>query len=112
MNLELSQSFAFENQPIRFSGSPDKPLANAADVCRVLGYNNTSMALRRVDEDEKITVTNRDSNPRAGIAHKTTWLTDRSSARLGLHFISVSLRPFNLFRCGNGRHRRYILSPH
>lgn len=39
----------------------------AKDVCGCLGLENISEALRGLDEDEKITLSNPDGNPRAGI---------------------------------------------
>ena len=42
----------------------------AKDVCGCLGLENISEALRGLDEDEKITLSNPDGNPRAGIPHQ------------------------------------------
>ncbi len=46
------------------------PWFMAKDVCECLGLENISEALRGLDEDEKITLSNPDGNPRAGIPHQ------------------------------------------
>lgn len=45
----------------------DNPWFMAKDVCAALGLDNVSEALRCLDEDERITLSNPDGNPRAGI---------------------------------------------
>ncbi len=47
-----------------------EPWFVAKDVCECLGLENISEALRGLDEDEKITLSNPDGNPRAGIPHQ------------------------------------------
>lgn len=41
----------------------------AKDICDVLELGNITEATRGLDEDEKITLSNPDGNPRAGIPH-------------------------------------------
>lgn len=48
----------------------------AKDVCRVLGLGNVTEALRNLDEDEKITLTNPEGNPRAGIPHEMNTISE------------------------------------
>lgn len=47
-----------------------QPWFVARDVCECLELENVSEALRGLDEDEKITLSNPDGNPRAGIPHQ------------------------------------------
>ena len=47
-----------------------EPWFIAKDLCECLGLENISEALRGLDEDEKITLSNPDGNPRAGIPHQ------------------------------------------
>jgi prophage antirepressor-like protein len=49
--------FAFEGHEVRCIGTPEKPQWVAQDVCEVLGLNNVSQALSRLDEDEKGIIT-------------------------------------------------------
>ena len=48
----------------------------AKDVCRVLGIENNRDAIAGLDEDEKITVANPDGNPRAGVPHSYTMISE------------------------------------
>jgi prophage antirepressor-like protein len=50
------QLFRFENQEVRFVGTPDKPEWVAQDVCQVLGIANSRDALSRLDEYQKASV--------------------------------------------------------
>lgn len=45
--------FEFEGQRVRFVGSWDDPWWVAADICAVLEHTSTSVAVSRLDEDEK-----------------------------------------------------------
>ena len=56
--MSPNQIFTFQNQPVRVAGTPDTPLFVAVDVCRVLGLTNTTEALRSLDDDEKLTISN------------------------------------------------------
>lgn len=67
MNL---QTFDFNEAPVRVMLRDEQPWFVAADVCRVLEIANSRDAVSGLDEDEKITVANADSNPRAGIPHQ------------------------------------------
>ena len=66
----------FDGHDVRVVGTPENPLFVAADVCAVLGLNNVSMALEPLDADEKITISNADGNPRAGIPHQFLAVTE------------------------------------
>lgn len=46
------------------------------DVCECLGLENVSEALRGLDEDEKITLSNPDGNPKAGIPHQMNVISE------------------------------------
>lgn len=45
--------FGFENQQVRFVGTPEQPEWVAQDVCTVLEIKNVSDTLVKFDEDEK-----------------------------------------------------------
>ena len=69
--------FAFEEQLVRCRlDEHGEPWFVAKDVCRVLGLENNRDAVSSLDEDEKITVGNPDSNPRAGIPHQYTLISE------------------------------------
>lgn len=57
------QVFLFDTQPVRIVGTPDDPWWVAKDVCDVLDIDNVSQALRRLDDDEKNTITINDGIP-------------------------------------------------
>ena len=44
--------------PVRITDRDGNPWFVAADVCRILGIGNTTMALRALDEDERMTLRN------------------------------------------------------
>jgi prophage antirepressor-like protein len=67
MNL---QTFDFNEAPVRVMLRDEQPWVVAADVCRVLELTNPSMACEALDEDENITLSNPEGNPRAGIPHQ------------------------------------------
>lgn len=46
------------------------------DVAEILGLQNIRQNLSELDEDEKITVTNPDGNPRAGIPHQLALVSE------------------------------------
>jgi prophage antirepressor-like protein len=48
----------------------------AKDVCRALELDNNREAISNLDDDEKITVSNPDSNPRGGIPHQLTLISE------------------------------------
>jgi prophage antirepressor-like protein len=48
----------YQDQPVRIFGTRDEPLFVAADVCRILELTNPTEALRGLDDDEKMTLSN------------------------------------------------------
>ena len=69
--------FAFEEQLIRCRlDEHGNPWFVAKDVCRILELENNRDAVSSLDEDEKITVKNPDGNPRAGIPHQYTLISE------------------------------------
>ena len=64
----------------------------AADVCRVLELANTFEALRTLNDDEKITIRNPDSNTRAGIPHSLTLINKLGLLRLIRSRDSISIQ--------------------
>lgn len=69
--------FAFEDNLVRSCLDENgEPWFVAKDVCRVLGIENNRDAISSLDEDEKITVANPDGNPRAGIPHQYTLISE------------------------------------
>lgn len=55
----------FANQTVRVYGTPEKPLFVAADVCRILDLSNPTEAIRSLEDDEKLTL----SNPEGQTGH-------------------------------------------
>lgn len=47
-----TQTYNFQNRPVRVAGSPEDPLFCAADVCAVLELEQVTAALRNVPDDE------------------------------------------------------------
>ena len=64
----------------------NEPWFVAKDVCDVLGLVNSRQAVSSLDDDEKITVTNPDGNPRAGIPHTCAYINE--SGLYGLILVS------------------------
>ena len=89
MSLHLSV-FDFGALAIRARVCADSGVLFAAvDVCNALELCNSRMAMQGLDDDEKITVTNGDGNPREGRPHSLTWVTES-----GLyHLIFKSRKP-------------------
>lgn len=75
-NTPALQAFDFNTFPVRVTDRDDNPWFVAADVCRVLELGNPTEALRSLDADEKITLSNPEGNPRAGIAHTFTLISE------------------------------------
>ncbi len=75
MNAPLS-IYSFQDHPVRVLGTPENPLFVAIDVCRILGIENSRDAAASLDADERTTVANPDGNPRAGIPHQITCVTE------------------------------------
>jgi len=76
MTTQLTPVFTFQNHRVRVLGTPENPLFSAADVCAILGIENSRDAIVTLDADEKITVANPDGNPRAGIPHQMAYVTE------------------------------------
>lgn len=68
--------FDFQEQPVRILDRDNQPWFVAADVCRVLGLEQVTNAIRDLEEDEKITLTNDKGNPRAGIPHQMNLISE------------------------------------
>lgn len=73
MNLT---TFDFRESAVRVLVREGAPWFVAADVCRVLEHSNARMLIAELDEDEKITVSNADGNPRAGIPHQMNLISE------------------------------------
>lgn len=74
---EKLSPFAFGDNLIRACLNENgEPWFVAGDVCRVLGLDNVTEALRPLDEDEKITIRNSEGNPRAGIPHQYALISE------------------------------------
>ena len=66
----MNEVSVFENSDfgsIRVADKNGEPWFVAKDVCEILGIANQWDAVSSLDEDEKITLTNTEGNPRAGI---------------------------------------------
>lgn len=74
MNNSSIAPYRFNDNDIRviLNGDGD-PLFKAADVCNAVNVSNPSMAVSRLDDDEKVTITLTDSE---GKPHKTLFLTE------------------------------------
>lgn len=69
--------FAFGDNMLRVRMDENgNPWFVAKDVCRVLDITNNRDAVAGLDDDEKITVANSDGNPRAGIPHEMTLISE------------------------------------
>lgn len=69
--------FAFDDELVRVMVDENgEPWFMAKDVCRVLEIENVGNVLSALEEDEKITVHNPDGNPRAGIPHQFTVISE------------------------------------
>lgn len=69
--------FAFGDNMIRVHQDENgNPWFVARDVCRVLEIENNRDAIVGLDDDERITVSNPDGNPRAGIPHQYTLVSE------------------------------------
>ena len=69
--------FAFEDALVRvWEDAAGEPWFVALDICRALGIEKTSDAVSVLDDDEKITLRNADGNPRAGIPHTLTLISE------------------------------------
>lgn len=50
--------FSFEDHPVRTTMVSNEPWFVAVDVCNALGIKNVTMTIRRLDEDERMTLNN------------------------------------------------------
>lgn len=73
MNLA---TFDFNETPVRVVDVEGEPWFVAADVCRVLDLGNPTEAVRALEDDEKITLSNSEGNPRAGIPHSLNVISE------------------------------------
>ncbi len=73
MNLS---TFDFNETPVRVVDVEGEPWFVAADVCRVLDLGNPTEAVRALEDDEKITLSNSEGNPRAGIPHSLNAISE------------------------------------
>lgn len=82
-------SFAFgDNNSLRTHIDENgNPWFMAKDVCTALGLENNRKAVERLNDRQKITVTNSDGNPRAGIPHSFTLISES-----GLYTLSFTSR--------------------
>lgn len=68
--------FQREGQTVRVSGTPEKPMFAATDVCKCLGIGNPTKALYALQDDEKMTVISSKGNPRNGQPHSLAFITE------------------------------------
>ena len=77
MNTASMVPFAFGDNMVRLvRDERGDPWFLAKDVCRVLELGNPTEALRNLDEDEKITLSNPEGNPRAGVPHSYNMISE------------------------------------
>ena len=75
MNTTITP-FLFGESTIRTTIIEATPWFLAKDVCEILSISNNRDAVSSLDDDEKITVANTDGNPRAGIPHEMTYVSE------------------------------------
>lgn len=69
-------SFEFNGAGVRVFDRDGAPWFVASDICRILGLENPTEALRGLQEGKKITLSNPEGNPRAGIPHQFTAVSE------------------------------------
>lgn len=80
--------FVYGDHMVRsFLDEQGDPWFVAKDVCKVLEIGNNRDAISQLDDDEKITVANSDGNPRAGIPHQWTAISES-----GMYFLAFRSR--------------------
>ena len=76
----MNELHLFENEEFgklrSFLDDDGNPWFVAVDVCAALDLENSRKAVSSLDDDEKITVTNSYGNPRAGIPHQFTAVSE------------------------------------
>lgn len=83
MKTDTMTPFAYGDKLVRTTTIGGHPWFVAADVCGILGLENSTRALSTLaEQEEKITVTNSDGNPRAGIPHQVTYVNEPGLYRL------------------------------
>lgn len=75
MNVTKVIPFSYEDQSVRTIQVEDQPFFVAIDVCQSLGLTDTSMAVKKLDDDEKIQVPKSDLGVSAG---GEMWLVNES----------------------------------
>jgi prophage antirepressor-like protein len=74
--------YLFKDAVVRTINQGTNILFCAKDVCEALGLDNNRQAISALRDSEKITVTISDGNPRAGIPHEMTFVTEPGLYRL------------------------------
>jgi len=74
--------FACGDQLFRVMNREGDPWFVHHDACAALGIANPSDALNGLEDDEKITLGNPEGNPRAGIPHQITLISESGLYRL------------------------------
>ena len=74
--IQVFQHDVFGSLRVLRKDAQGEPWFVAKDVCGCLGLGNISEALRGLDEDEKITLSNPEGNPRAGISHQMNVISE------------------------------------
>lgn len=69
-------TFPLTGQNVRIIMREGQPWFVGKNICDVLGLANARQALSNLDEDEKITVQNSDGNPRKGVPHQLTLISE------------------------------------
>ncbi len=88
--------FAFGDNLVRVRMDENSnPWFVAKDVCRVLDIANNRDAVTGLDDDEKITVANPDGNPRAGIPHEMTLISESGLYALVFRSRKPEVRAFS-----------------
>ena len=75
----LTKTFNFEDSAVRTSGTFEKPLFCAKDVCAMLGVKNHLNKVALLDEDEKLCIQTLDAQNRA---RPTTFCTEAGLYRI------------------------------
>ena len=81
--MNPSQLFQYdETRSLRVIEQDKQPWFAATDVCALLEIGNAPMAVNRLPEEEKITISFADSNPRSGKPHELTYVSEPGLYRL------------------------------
>lgn len=75
--------FSHKGKTLRvITNAPGSPWIVAKDICSILDIQNPTKALKALAKNEKITLTNWDGNPREGIPHSLSFITESGLQRL------------------------------